>query len=494
MSPEGPPNIAIIVLDTVRGLDYPDRAGSLWPTARALAPESVVFSRAVSPSPWTIPSHASLFTGLYPWQHGVHRRGRLILPRELPTIAEALSGAGYATFSGSANGMISPSFGLTRGFETAAWGDWWEPYLRLMGEVEPTCGYGQLGTRGHLKSGYLARVDQGGGLLLRAPALLDRLSRIGSSIRRGEGSFSPVVSSWIEPTFERWLRQVPSQRPIFAVFNFMEPHEPYFVNHPPRISGQDRRAYRSARMDQLAYLEGSWRPDVTELEFLHRLYVDAVELADRRVATLIQQLKDARRWQNCLLVLTSDHGQAFGEDGFLFHALRLPDAVIRVPMLVRLPGGREGGALAEGWASLVDVAPTIAQEAGIAFPASSHAMPLTQLIHRPREHPVFSAGDGISPWTRNTWARAPHLIDRWDRVLIARCESNEKTVLDSAQGLISRFSTETPSSQSAIWRPMIEAESPESIRQLTSIARSMTDRPTYPLPRSLESRLRSWGY
>ncbi|MCI4340719.1 MAG: sulfatase-like hydrolase/transferase, partial [Thermoplasmata archaeon] len=126
------PNVLVIVMDCVRAPEFSVGSETLsgMPYCTGLARESIDFRRAVAPASWTIPSHASLFTGLYPWDHRLHSRGAPQLPAGLPDLAASLSASGYRTASFSSNPFVSDLSGLTRGFETAAWGGWWERYAR----------------------------------------------------------------------------------------------------------------------------------------------------------------------------------------------------------------------------------------------------------------------------------------------------------------------------------------------------------------------------
>src|ERR1700693_5078851 len=108
------PDLLVVVMDCVRASDFPGGTSPVpgMPTAEKLVRESIRFPRAISVAPWTIPSHASLFTGLYPWENGVHMLRELRLDPSVPTLAGMLAKAGYSTFSLSSNGFICPDIGL----------------------------------------------------------------------------------------------------------------------------------------------------------------------------------------------------------------------------------------------------------------------------------------------------------------------------------------------------------------------------------------------
>src|SRR5580692_752059 len=118
------PNLLLVVLDCVRAWDFPggSNAAGPMPFVDSLRRESVDHPRTSSVAHWTVPAHASMFTGLYPWEHGVHAKGRLKLDAQGEAVGSLLQGAGYHTLSISANGLIAPSLGLVDGIDRSAWG------------------------------------------------------------------------------------------------------------------------------------------------------------------------------------------------------------------------------------------------------------------------------------------------------------------------------------------------------------------------------------
>ena len=116
------PSIVVLLIDTLRAdavSAYGHVAGTT-PTLDALAAGGVRYVNAFAPSPWTLPSHATLFTGLGPGEHGVGLQGRIDLAEHLPTLAERLAAAGYETVGFSENPLIVEQLGFTRGFENFA--------------------------------------------------------------------------------------------------------------------------------------------------------------------------------------------------------------------------------------------------------------------------------------------------------------------------------------------------------------------------------------
>jgi arylsulfatase A-like enzyme len=247
-------------------------------------------------------------------------------------------------------------------------------------------------------------------------------------------------------------------------------------------------------MDRTSILAGHWTPTQQEFETLHELYRSMVGFLDRRLETLVQVYKDAGRWENTAVILTADHGQAFGEHGHLFHGQRLWEPLLRIPMIYRPPGGRPGGAVAQGWASLVDIAPTLMQLAGEdpigLFPS---AFPLEDAISAPRRLPVMAMGDGIHQMTMVRTIAASDKIADWDRRWIAAYEGDTKLLYDATQDEVHAYDLRTdPGEEIDVYRTRSEA-----LAGLTELAKDAARRLTS--SESSESaevtgRLKSWGY
>ncbi len=132
------PDVLLVVLDCVRSDIFEAEVArpDALPFLHSLRNQVVSFPRAASTASWTIPGHASLFTGLYPWDHGAHCRLGPILTREPETIAEFLQREGYTTGFYSANSYVQPSTGLARGFQETLWGGAREFFLRFAFDPE----------------------------------------------------------------------------------------------------------------------------------------------------------------------------------------------------------------------------------------------------------------------------------------------------------------------------------------------------------------------
>jgi len=471
------PDIVVVVLDSVRFSDFPGgpsgRSG--LPTFDRLRRESIEYTASVAPSSWTVPSHASLLTGLPVEDHRVHSRGETRLRADAPTLPLRLRGLGYRSACLSANPLVGPGTGLSDAFDAAIAAGWHESYLRgrslrrsLLDPAPPGSRLTGLASRSF--------ADPVAAAIQRWPGPFDTMVRWWQQ-RAGADPIGGIAG-WIEPAFAAWLRTVPADVPTFSLLNFMDAHEPYIGI--PAENGHPR--LRPGRQDRSAWVRGGWRPTAAQLAGIHGLYRSSFAVLDRRVAQVIDVLESAGRWNRTWLVLTSDHGQAFGERGFLYHGIRLYEPVVRVPLLIRPPTLDGGPQQRAGWTSLTEVAPML-------WGAATGSVPSRDRPAQPR--PVTAVSDGVvGPLRRRL--RPARLADL-DRLLVAAYDGDRKVTVDPATGEGEAVDLgDDPNEQrptrvdprdttdplvvaaGAVWRKAFGAPGPE--------------------PAGLADRLRSWGY
>jgi arylsulfatase A-like enzyme len=495
MAEESPrPNILLVVLDCVRAWDFPGGPDGVQglPNFERLRRESWEFEKASSVAHWTVPSHASIFTGLYPWQHGVHAKGALAVPDRIPQIDRRLRDAGYATLSLSANGLISPALGFARDADRAAWGV--SLFNRVSAKRTPPQSSGAAARRSALVESYVREQLKplsywAAVYLARYPGFWDLGTRVAHRVRPGDPDLPPRLAPWLEPTVERSLREVPKEKPLYCFVNLLDAHEPYLSEE-----GGAWWAYARTRQDRRGWVSGEWVPSGDEFERLHELYRGTLRLMDQRLGRIRAAFEAAGRWENTLVILTSDHGQAFGENGALFHINRIDEPELRVPLLVRPPGGRGAGSRAQGWASLIDIAPTVLRTAGIEVPTGElPGVPLMDLIDSPRPSPVFALNDGLvhAPDA----ASAPQDRRReLDRFLVGVYLDDRKLVLDPVTGETHAFNVDRDRfEREDLW----EAERADfaPLADLAGeVGREVLGGPGASLGADVEDRLRSWGY
>jgi arylsulfatase A-like enzyme len=313
------PDIVLFVADTLRADLLSAYRGApagppepLLSHIDAFAAESTVFARAFAPSSWTLPSHASLFTGLTPEQHGAVLPSRR-LPAELTSVTQSLRAAGYRTAAATDGAFLGAEYGLDRGFE------WFEYDLDFEQDRE-----GMLDTTLERAAGHLDAHDG---------------------------------------------------RPLFLFLHTFRVHTPYFVSPEtmarlapglqPEIRYEELWTETAIR-DRIA--RGG--PEARELEAwakdqMERMYRAGALDLDEGFARLLADL-DARG-RPTALVFTSDHGESFRELRHHGHLTALDEDQTRIPLVVRAPG-LEAGPI-DTPVDLTDLAPTLAQLGGAPWSA-----------------------------------------------------------------------------------------------------------------------------
>jgi hypothetical protein len=303
------PNIIILLADTLRA-DHLGKNGYSRNTSPVLdnfAAENVDFTYAVSPSSWTIPSVASLFTGLYPSAHGVMPRNRETISKlndDFETLAEALKKEGYSTAAIAANFLVSAKFGLDQGFE-------------------------QFDT---------ARGETAERITKRAINYLDHAKSL--------------------------------KNPFFLYVHYMDPHHPY--QPPPPFN------------KMFAGPLGSYSPEVmADIS----LYDGEIRFTDTQIGELLSWLKKQGLFENSIVIITSDHGEQFGERGHLGHGNKLFSEEVRVPLMISAKGMKTKINIP---VSLVDIYPTLLSFAGSVTNLPVHGYALFDNIKARKNEGVLS--------------------------------------------------------------------------------------------------------
>ena len=481
-----PPDVFVVVLDTARRdvLSGGAAAASGQPFLDELRQQCWVHARTIAPAPWTAPSHASLFTGTAPHEHRVHLKGQPKLAPGSSTLAGSLGQLGYRTASFTANNFVGPLTGLQQGFD-----DWWvggkqDWLLRGFRGAPTEASRPRTGTR-------LARVAHFGlqepmwSWIARYPRAIDRISPLLAGRQRGPERMR--VAPWIEEELLGWLADGSSEQPVFAFVNYMEPHEPYFGIQPSPCDGVPPWA-GAVRQDSSNWAIGSWTPSDGQLASLRRAYDETFRTLDDRLRSLVRLLQDAGRWENSLFVLTSDHGQAFGEAGVLFHGLRTAESLLRVPLWIRPPRGVAVPLPPNDWISLSAVRPaieSIVRAVGSDAPASTEAAAAGETA------PVLAIADGLGGIVR---ARVPaERLKLLDRLEVAAYLGSRKLAMDVATERCTVVDVEEDPKE---LHP-VEVVPTGELEPLFQALRS-TARLTFPEhvagTVSVDDRLTSWGY
>jgi len=322
------PNVLLLVLDTVRAesLSLYGYDRETTPNLARLAGRGIRFNQARAAAPWTLPSHASMFTGR--WPHELKVGEKKPLDATYPTLAEFLSARGYATGGFVANTFFCNAwFGLGRGFEH------YDDFYKEQSSVSITEA---------LRCTSLGRF---GAKLLNDPLGVERQ-------RKDAGRINGDFLSWVDSQ---------RGRPFFAFLNYFDAHTPYLM--PP---GSEYRFGRPpSNAQEIATLQGfdaRLRTSVTdeELKLARDAYDDLIAHLDAEIGRLFDELESRGILDKTIIILTSDHGEGLGEHGLIGHGRSLYDTETRVPLLVFLPEGAHAGETVERAASLRDIPATVA--------------------------------------------------------------------------------------------------------------------------------------
>jgi arylsulfatase A-like enzyme len=493
-----PPDVLLIVLDCVRASDFPGGGPDpvSMPFIEHLRRESVLFPRAASVAPWTLPSHASVFTGLYPWEHACHGHASLRLDPRIERLAAIVGQEGYRSLSLSGNPIVSPLYGLVDGFDVAEWGEWWEQVQRW--KSAPSHRYDAGGRGNALEVPALSFRDRTG------RALKTMLTRLPSTIAMGdavvrrivdpEQRWSGTTNPWIEPRLSQWLAEQPPGRRTFCFVNFIDAHEPYLLDPMAAESLREWWKYMQIPQDVLALLAGPTPPSSDDLARLHRLYRSSIAVLDRRIARIVQIYQEAGRWENTLLLLTSDHGQAFGEHGMVWHGVRTDEEMLRVPLLVRFPHGEFGGARGRGWASPMDAAPTVLEAAGVRRNVPLSGSSLRGLVDSERPRPLFAAGDGTE-WNRPFMEHlSPRRRTELNLFSIAAYRESTKIVLDALTGRVRGYDLASNPPTELTARELAAPDLEPIVEEARRAGNALLHPSVPSVSAEVDDRLRSWGY
>lgn len=339
----GAPNILLLVLDTVRSLDlgiygYPRPT---TPILQKLSEQGVLFENAMSPSSWTLPSHASMFTGHYAFE--LSADWKVPLDGHYKTLAEELREHGYLTggFAGNLS-YVNRQFGLSQGFGR------FKDFTLSFGEIIASSKLG----RDMVDARWFRRITR----YYDFP---------------GRKSAADLAEEFLE-----WVGQNPS-RPFFGFINYFDAHEPYLPPEPYASAFASSNTVRN-NLDMLHMqhrAERLHKQEMTPAEVQREIdaYDGGIAYTDAQIGLMLDQLGKRGLLENTIVIVTSDHGEQFGEHGFFEHGNTLYQPSVHVPLLVVGPGIPRQRQVTTP-ATLRDLAATVLDLAGLeqaGFPGQS---------------------------------------------------------------------------------------------------------------------------
>lgn len=505
------PDIILMVLDTQRAdrLSCYGHSRETTPHLDALAADATHFRYAFSTAQWTMPAHASMFTGLYPSAHTTMQTNA-VLPASIPTLAERLRAAGYYTVAFCNNPLVGVvNNGLRRGFYS---------FLNYSGLL--TSRPNQAGQRP-------SPIDRYRQVFKRILSAL--VTRIQDSFARSEFLFALSRTPLMVPLWQTALsfkgntvkslndaarllttRREAGDRPIFAFINLMGTHTPY---HPPRRlldryapdfqrDKAAQRYLRSFNSDIYGWLAPLHDPiSPSQKATLDAVYDAETANQDEQVGAFIARLRASGALDHSLLMVTADHGDHLGEKELIGHCFAAYNELVRVPLIIRDPtGDLPRGVTSDQVVSTRRLFQTALTTAGV---ASETERELT-LARDPGADPdggtVFAEAAPLQNVVNMVLRRQPQLVYErgYDEVCRAVL-SGEHKLLQLGQQRVELYSVADDPHESLNLRDML----PEKVEQLqerlaTFVATNRTsvtvvERPPEDDP-TVRRRLRDLGY
>lgn len=397
-------NVLLITIDSLRADALPD--GEVAPVLTELGESGVRFTQAVSNGPNTISSFPSILTGT----HGPMYGGREYMNEDRPFLAETLGEASYTTVGYHSN----PHLGIERNFNTGF--DVFNDGMEQEGGGESP-GRSPF-TRDRLFKTLHRRLDTDG----RLYRLLRRAWHIFSSTT-GATKYTPAKK--LTEDALNWLDD--SEEPFFMWLQYMDVHYPF---HPPKrylreIGYEVPSARRIARLNGLM-LEDPDSLTESDIEDLRALYRGELRYLDEQLGRLIDALEADGLLEETLVIVTSDHGEAFGEHDLWGHPGQLYDVLLRVPLIVHDPNSESS--IIDRQVSLIDLFPTLCDACDIDRPDELQGR---NLFDDGEELAIASAG-------RNTLAaRTPEWKCLWsveeDQIELYDLEADPEELTDVSE-------------------------------------------------------------
>jgi len=360
----GTPNIVLLVMDAVRAdcVSCYQHERNTTPNLDRLAEKGTLFLKAISPSAWTVPAHASIFTGLFPSQHNAGWKNSH-LHDNFMTLAEYLQEKGYRTAGFSENPFVSASNGFAQGFQ-----EFFEMYAYRLHTL-------WLPVIGKLSQRFFSYKHQ-------------------------------WTREYAEDTvnlFKRWYFKQTARKkeePFFAFLNFMPPHLP---NYPrPEFS------FFSPSKEELDIIEPvnlvperhylpQYKLKEKQLDSMRKLYLGDIAYLDNKMGELIDFLENQNLLENTFLIITSDHGENFGDHNLIEHQFCVYNSLLHVPLIIHYPNGIESARIENRPVSTLSIFQTIAELLNDKDALPSYNNPLSPLSQNGNETYLFAEYDHPDP-------------------------------------------------------------------------------------------------
>jgi len=436
------PNIVLIVMDAVRARNmsiygYKEKT---TPMLESIRHDFTLYRNAISSSYWTLPSHASIFTGTYASKHGLVADGDSLKP-SFVTMAELLHAKGYKTVALCRNPYVSGFSRLDRGFDLFY--DFRHPSVK---SILSRLLFSKRRNFTHLTAPALKQRKKSSGHAKSSKRSLvfehklEDLQELGifkKTIWFLKGFFDKHAENINALTFK--LIERFRAKPFFLFLHFGEAHAPYEI---PRIFRNRFLTFKSTRkpwdvnQDHRKYYFGKVKMTEADFRVLEALYNGAISYLDRRIYEIYSFLQHRELLDNTLLIITSDHGENLGDHGILFHHFCLYDSLIRIPLLVKYPAilntDKKPCETEERIVQNVDLLPTImdilrTKEGKILMQVQGNSLVTSNIKNRDYSYAISELMEPFRPALREAKIK----LKRYDRRLISIRTASKKFIHSS---------------------------------------------------------------
>jgi len=350
-----PPNIVLIILDTLRAdhLSCYGYSKDTTPNIDRFATKAVKYTNAYSAASWTLPSISSIITGKYPGSHGAHRTEdgnspspfNILDPSQV-TLAETLRGKGYTTAGIVTCQVVTEHYGLHQGF------DYFDDTIPSTLFIMPTFAILQF---------------------LNAFFPLDDYFAV-------QGLNESRVAKQVNRSARTWFENKPNRKPFFLLLHYYDAHHPYYPEKlgtssgaiPPAIRNRYRgKSKNYAEMERrlISSVQTGKKPlRKNERDYLVNNYDREITLLDKKVAEILDLLKKKGLYDNSIIIITADHGESFGEHNLMLHGICLYEDNLHVPLLIKYPSGTIPAGTRNYPVSLTGIVPTLLSFLSIPVP------------------------------------------------------------------------------------------------------------------------------
>ena len=418
------PNIVLIVLDAVRAQNLPFYGyhRNTTPFLSSMEGELATYENTISSSYWTMPSVASLFTGMYTSGHGLVTDGDK-LDNSLVTLPAILREHGYRCGAFVRNVYVSDYSGLNRGFD-----DFYSRFeldsLKKLGAIISESGISRLQPPGINR---LCKHAVNDGHTLKEHSLNMVARFIDVLFDTGSNKFVQYFSKWVKKN---------KTKPFFTYLHFFETHTPYRarLNFAFKfLSLRDNIKKLFVNHDHLKFLLGRCNMTPEDFNILVAAYNNSIRYVDHLIGKVVRLLQMNAVYDETLIVILSDHGDNIGDHGLMFHYFCLYDTLIKIPLLIKYPAHVGLTGRISKVVQNVDVLPTVLSILGVQDKKVWDQIQGNDLLGRavPRREQDLAVSELVKAFGPDR-AQYREQLSRFDRRLLSVRTRDRKVIYSSS--------------------------------------------------------------